>query len=134
MLWKLPQIVLAVCALAALIVSFFPSPAVAATEAVAAAATATATATAEVPLHGTAAASLSAAASSPIRSPGEMRLLPTKAEVDMSLRLLFASLGGAAVGLERSSSDRPAGVRTMALVSLGAAAFTICSMYYFIAF
>ena len=134
MLWKLPQIVLAVCALAALIVSFFPSPAVAAKEAVAAAATATATATAtaEVPLHGTAAASLSAAASSPIRSPGEMRLLPTKAEVDMSLRLLFASLGGAAVGLERSSSDRPAGVRTMALVSLGAAAFTICSMYGFL--
>mmetsp|Transcript_21679 Transcript_21679/g.48486 ORF Transcript_21679/g.48486 Transcript_21679/m.48486 type:complete len:639 (-) Transcript_21679:68-1984(-) len=63
---------------------------------------------------------------------GTLRVLPTKAEIDVSIRLLAASLGGAAVGLERSSSDRPAGVRTMALVSLGAAAFTVCSMYGFL--
>jgi len=67
-----------------------------------------------------------------VRPLGTLRVLPTKAEIDICLRLVVASLGGAAVGLERSSSDRPAGVRTMALVSLGAAAFTICSMYGFL--
>lgn len=61
------------------------------------------------------------------------KLLPTKAELTVTFRLLYAALGGAAVGLERSSSDRPAGVRTMALVSLGAASFTLCSMYGFLA-
>lgn len=67
-----------------------------------------------------------------VRPLGTLRVLPTKAEIDICLRLVVASLGGAAVGLERSSSDRPAGVRTMALVSLGAAVFTICSMYGFL--
>lgn len=61
------------------------------------------------------------------------KVLLTKAELTVTLRLLYAALGGAAVGLERSSSDRPAGVRTMALVSLGAASFTLCSMYGFLA-
>ena len=67
-----------------------------------------------------------------VRPLGTLRVVPTKAEIDICIRLIVASLGGAAVGLERSSSDRPAGVRTMALVSLGAAAFTICSMYGFL--
>lgn len=67
-----------------------------------------------------------------VRPLGTLRVLPTKAEIDICIRLIVASFGGAAVGLERSSSDRPAGVRTMALVSLGAAAFTICSMYGFL--
>ena len=88
----------------------------------------------------TAAASVSHAAAaastlpppSMVRPLGTLRVLPTKAEIDICIRLIVASLGGAAVGLERSSSDRPAGVRTMALVSLGAAAFTICSMYGFL--
>merc|ERR1712238_45399 len=43
-----------------------------------------------------------------------------------------ASLVGGIIGLERSTSDNPAGVRTMALVSLGACAFTICSTYGFL--
>eukprot|EP00521_Asterionellopsis_glacialis_P006431 CAMPEP_0195284060 /NCGR_PEP_ID=MMETSP0707-20130614/2404_1 /TAXON_ID=33640 /ORGANISM="Asterionellopsis glacialis, Strain CCMP134" /LENGTH=355 /DNA_ID=CAMNT_0040343355 /DNA_START=724 /DNA_END=1791 /DNA_ORIENTATION=+ len=53
-------------------------------------------------------------------------------ELTLSLRLLFASLAGGAVGWERAASHHSAGVRTMALVSLGAAAFTICSLYGFI--
>jgi len=47
-------------------------------------------------------------------------------------RLAFASLTGSLIGFERSRSDRPAGIRTMALVSLGAASFTLCSLYGFI--
>ena len=67
-----------------------------------------------------------------MRPLGTFRVLPTLAELEISFRLLFAALGGASVGIERSQSDRPAGVRTMALVSLGAAAFTLCSMYGFL--
>ena len=74
----------------------------------------------------------SSCSTSHFRPLGTLRVIPTQAEIDVSIRLLAASLGGAAVGLERSSSDRPAGVRTMSLVSLGAAAFTICSMYGFL--
>lgn len=81
---------------------------------------------------GAAAAASTLPPASMVRPLGTLRVLPTKAEIDICLRLIVASLGGAAVGLERSSSDRPAGVRTMALVSLGAAVFTICSMYGFL--
>mmetsp|Transcript_20910 Transcript_20910/g.30799 ORF Transcript_20910/g.30799 Transcript_20910/m.30799 type:complete len:469 (+) Transcript_20910:113-1519(+) len=56
-----------------------------------------------------------------------------KAELELCYRLLFAAFGGALVGLERSTSDHPAGIRTMALVSLGACAFTLCSMFGFLA-
>lgn len=70
-------------------------------------------------------------------------------EVQLGLRLVFAAVVGGAVGQERSSSDQhylqqssdtnrqqyhhyhAAGLRTLALVSLGAAAFTICSAYGF---
>ena len=68
----------------------------------------------------------------PTRALGTFNILPSRAEVELTLRLLYASLGGAAVGLERSTSDHPAGVRTMALVSLGACAFTLCSIYGFL--
>ena len=47
-------------------------------------------------------------------------------------RLWYAALLGAAVGKERSTAHHhPAGVRTLALVSLGSAAFTLCSIYGF---
>jgi len=65
------------------------------------------------------------------RALGSFKLLPSRAEAELAFRLVFASFGGALVGLERSSSDHPAGVRTMALVSLGAASFTLCGMYGF---
>lgn len=52
-------------------------------------------------------------------------------EFILASRLLFASITGSIVGWERASKNHSAGVRTMALVSLGAAAFTMCSAYGF---
>ena len=56
----------------------------------------------------TSAAPAAAAASttppvSMVRPLGTLRVVPTKAEIDICIRLIVASLGGAAVGLERSS-------------------------------
>ena len=70
--------------------------------------------------------------SSQSRSLGSFNILPTKAELELCFRLLYSACSGAFVGLERSSSDRPAGVRTMALVGLGACIFTICSIHGFL--
>lgn len=52
-------------------------------------------------------------------------------EVGYALRLLFAAILGAAIGLEREIHDRPAGMRTHLLVALGSAAFTILSISAF---
>ena len=53
-------------------------------------------------------------------------------ELRLMGRLWYAALLGAAVGKERSTANHhPAGVRTLALVSLGSAAFTLVSMYGF---
>jgi uncharacterized membrane protein YhiD involved in acid resistance len=52
-------------------------------------------------------------------------------ELRLTVRLLYAAIAGSTVGWERSASKHSAGIRTMSLVSLGAAAFTICSMYGF---
>lgn len=59
------------------------------------------------------------------------------AELHITARLVIAAALGAVLGKERSRSasssnhQTAAGTRTMSLVSLGAAAFTICSMYGF---
>mmetsp|Transcript_40507 Transcript_40507/g.55143 ORF Transcript_40507/g.55143 Transcript_40507/m.55143 type:complete len:273 (-) Transcript_40507:529-1347(-) len=55
----------------------------------------------------------------------------TAEECDHGRRLLFAVILGALIGYERRSADRPAGIRTMALVSLGSATFTLCSIAAF---
>lgn len=52
-------------------------------------------------------------------------------EIEMSARLLLAALFGAGVGYEREHADKPAGLRTHTLVSLGAALFTVVSLYGF---
>lgn len=52
-------------------------------------------------------------------------------QLDISLRLLIASALGAAIGLEREIHAHPAGMRTHLLVSLGAAAFTVLSIFFF---
>jgi putative Mg2+ transporter-C (MgtC) family protein len=52
-------------------------------------------------------------------------MLPLK---EMIARLLWASLLGAIIGIERSARKRPAGMRTSLCVSLGAAVFTILSV------
>ena len=52
-------------------------------------------------------------------------------QLDISLRLVIASVLGAAVGFEREIHAHPAGMRTHLLVSLGSAAFTVLSVYSF---
>lgn len=49
------------------------------------------------------------------------------------LRLAVALLLGAAIGLERELKEHSAGMRTLALVSIGSALFTIVSAYGFLA-
>lgn len=46
-------------------------------------------------------------------------------------RMLASSFLGAIIGWERRAADRPAGIRTMSLVSMGACLFTITSIYGF---
>lgn len=55
-------------------------------------------------------------------------------EREVVLRLGLAFLAGAFIGLERRNSGKPAGMRTHALVGLGAALFTIISIYGFLMF
>lgn len=56
----------------------------------------------------------------------------TPEEVSFSRRIVVAVLLGGLIGWERRSADRPAGIRTMSLVSLGACLFSVCSAYAFI--
>lgn len=55
----------------------------------------------------------------------------TQRECDLGRRILFSILCGGAVGYERRRGDRPAGIRTMALVALGSCIFTITSLLAF---
>jgi putative Mg2+ transporter-C (MgtC) family protein len=52
-------------------------------------------------------------------------------ELELGLRLAVAMVLGAVVGLERELQRMPAGFRTHAIVSLGAAIFTVVSAYAF---
>lgn len=56
----------------------------------------------------------------------------TKTDCLRGRHLLMAVMLGSLIGYERRSSDRPAGIRTMALVSLGSALFTINSTFGFL--
>src|ERR1700745_3671844 len=47
---------------------------------------------------------------------------------EIVLRLSFAALLGAAIGVERDVHRRPAGIRTSAFVCMGSALFTILSI------
>ena len=49
----------------------------------------------------------------------------------MLIRLVMAVLLGAVVGYERERQGKPAGLRTHAMVALGAALFTVVSLYGF---
>lgn len=69
----------------------------------------------------------------PCRSMRYMRLLfLTLEECDFGRRLVGSVIGGGVIGWERRQSDRPAGIRTMALVSLGSCLFTLTSAFAFI--
>ena len=52
-------------------------------------------------------------------------------EVEMVLRLLSATALGAIIGYQRERAGKPAGLRTHILICLGAALFTIASLYGF---
>ena len=52
-------------------------------------------------------------------------------ELRLMVRLVYAAFMGAVLGKERSAAKHSAGVRTMSLVSMGAAVFTVCSCYGF---
>jgi len=52
-------------------------------------------------------------------------------EVEMVLRLLLAAALGAIIGYQRERAKKTAGLRTHVLISLGAAIFTIASIYGF---
>jgi uncharacterized membrane protein YhiD involved in acid resistance len=47
-------------------------------------------------------------------------------------RIVMSVVLGGIIGWERRQADRPAGIRTMSLVSLGSCLFTICSTYAFL--
>jgi len=52
-------------------------------------------------------------------------------ELEIILRLLLAAILGIVLGFEREYIGKPAGMRTYALVTLGATLFTIVSQYGF---
>ncbi len=49
-------------------------------------------------------------------------------QVDLAIRLLVAAVLGALIGVERERHERPAGMRTHLLVSVGSALFTVLSI------
>ena len=51
--------------------------------------------------------------------------------VDIILRLLLASALGAGIGYQRERCNKPAGLRTHILISVGAALFTVVSLFGF---
>ncbi len=52
-------------------------------------------------------------------------------EVTIILRLLLATALGAIIGFQRERAGKPAGLRTHILICLGAALFTVASIYGF---
>jgi len=52
-------------------------------------------------------------------------------EVEMVLRLLLAAALGAVIGYQRERAGKPAGLRTHVLICVGAALFTVASLYGF---
>jgi len=51
--------------------------------------------------------------------------------LDISLRLLLAAALGAGIGYQRERANKPAGLRTHMLISLGSALFTVVSIFGF---
>ena len=52
-------------------------------------------------------------------------------EIEIVLRLLLATALGAGIGYQRERSEKAAGLRTQSLIALGAALFTVVSMFGF---
>jgi putative Mg2+ transporter-C (MgtC) family protein len=60
--------------------------------------------------------------------------VPDLSSADLVIRLVVAAVLGGVIGIEREMRERYAGLRTHLLVSLGAALFTIVSVYAWSAF
>jgi len=52
-------------------------------------------------------------------------------EIEMAVRLALAALLGGVIGFERRQAEKPAGIRTLAVVSMGSAMFTLISGFGF---
>jgi len=65
-----------------------------------------------------------------VRFPNLMFL--NRQECVFGRRLVMSVILGGFIGWERRQADRPAGIRTMALVSLGSAQFSICAAFAFV--
>lgn len=52
-------------------------------------------------------------------------------DLTMAVRLLVAAILGGIIGLQRERAGKPAGLRTHMLICLGAALFTVASIYMF---
>jgi len=52
------------------------------------------------------------------------------ADIDIVLRLLAAAVCGLVLGLQRAVTDKPIGMRTLALVSLGAATVAATALHF----
>lgn len=52
-------------------------------------------------------------------------------DLDMVLRLIMAAIMGGLIGFEREYAEKPAGLRTLILVCVGSALFTIAGIYGF---
>jgi len=52
-------------------------------------------------------------------------------DIEIVIRLVIATALGALVGFQRERAHKPAGLRTHILISLGAALFTVVSIYGF---
>jgi putative Mg2+ transporter-C (MgtC) family protein len=74
---------------------------------------------------------VAAVAPAPIYTISAASPVPAAVENILLLRLVFSAALGAGLGKERSFAKHSAGVRTMALVAMGASAFTVCSCYGF---
>jgi putative Mg2+ transporter-C (MgtC) family protein len=53
-------------------------------------------------------------------------------EIEILLRILLAVVLGAIIGVQRELANKPAGLRTHILICLGAALFTVVSIFGFI--
>ena len=51
-------------------------------------------------------------------------------EIDIVLRLVAAAVCGLVLGVQRELNDKPIGMRTLALVSLGAATVSVAALRY----
>ncbi len=58
-------------------------------------------------------------------------LIPVEQQLDLCLRLFVAAVLSALIGYDRERHDHPAGLRTHMLVGIGAALFTVLSLYAF---